>query len=242
MIRFQRVTKVFGAGPTRVCAVNDLTLHVPPGEFCSVMGPSGSGKSTLLHLVAGLTPITSGEVFLEGAPLSGLGRAEMARIRRRHVGFVFQFFNLLPYLTAERNVALPLVVDGRPPAAIRERVEAALREVDLLDRRHHRPGELSGGEMQRVAIARALVASPRVLLADEPTGNLDSGAAREIFALLRRLNDTSGVTIVLVTHDAASASWGDRVVRLVDGQVAEEIRVSKQRAVAGPTTCTKGLS
>jgi putative ABC transport system ATP-binding protein len=236
VIRFDAVSKTFGEGPTRVCAVNELSLDVPAGEFCAVMGPSGSGKSTLLHLVAGLTPITRGEVYVDGKPISGRTAAEMARMRRRDIGFVFQFFNLLPYLSAERNVALPLVVDGQPRAAIAERVEHVLRLVGLLERRHHKPGELSGGEMQRVAVARALVASPRVLLADEPTGNLDSVAAREIVALLRRMNDELGVTIMLVTHDPTCASWGDRVVRLVDGRVAEEIRVPKQQLAARPAS------
>jgi putative ABC transport system ATP-binding protein len=230
VIRFDTVSKTFGEGATRVCAVDELSLEVPTGEFCTMMGPSGSGKSTLLHLVAGFTSITKGEIYVDGKPISGLGREEMARMRRRDIGFVFQFFNLLPYLSAERNVALPLVVDGQPRSAIEERVERVLRLVDLLDRRQHKPGELSGGEMQRVAVARALVASPRLLLADEPTGNLDSTGAREIVALLRRMNDELGVTIMLVTHDATCASWGDRVVRLVDGKIAEEIRVPKQEA------------
>ncbi len=236
MIRFDSVSKTFGQGVTRVCAVDDLSLEVPTGQFCTIMGPSGSGKSTVLHLVAGFTPITKGEIYLDGKPISRLGHVEMARIRRQDIGFVCQFFNLLPYLSAERNVALPLIVDGRPRPVVSERVGQALRLVDLVDRRHHKPGELSGGEMQRIAVARALVASPRLLLADEPTGNLDSVAAREIIALLRRLNDRLGVTIVLVTHDAACASWGDRVVRLVDGKIAEEIRVPKQHAVAGPAS------
>jgi len=236
VIRFDSVSKTFGQGVTRVCAVDDLSLEVPTGQFCTIMGPSGSGKSTVLHLVAGFTPITKGEIYLDGKPISRLGHVEMARIRRQDIGFVFQFFNLLPYLSAERNVALPLIVDGRPRPVVSERVGQALRLVDLVDRRHHKPGELSGGEMQRIAVARALVASPRLLLADEPTGNLDSVAAREIIALLRRLNDRLGVTIVLVTHDAACASWGDRVVRLVDGKIAEEIRVPKQHAVAGPAS------
>src|SRR5262249_16216241 len=140
MIRFAKVTKAFGDGPTRVCAVNEFSLEVPRGEFCSVMGPSGSGKSTLLHLVAGFTPITKGEVYLDGRPISGIDRETMAQLRRREIGFIFQFFNLLPYLSAERNVALPLVVDGQPRSVIEERTERALRLVGLLDRRGHKPG------------------------------------------------------------------------------------------------------
>ncbi len=236
MIRFEAVSKTFGQGPTQVRAVDELSLEIPTGEFCTMMGPSGSGKSTLLHLVAGFTPITKGEIYVDRKRISALGREEMARMRRRDMGFVFQFFNLLPYLSAERNVALPLVVDGRPRSVIDECVERVLRLVALLDRRQHKPGELSGGEMQRVAVARALVASPRLLLADEPTGNLDSAGAREIIALLRRMNDELGVTILLVTHDAACASWGDRVVRLIDGKIAEEIRVPKQQAMAGASS------
>jgi putative ABC transport system ATP-binding protein len=232
LIRFERVTKTFGHAAMCVRAVDSFSLDVPTGDFCSIMGPSGSGKSTLLHCLAGFTPIASGEIYLDGRPISQLGREEMARLRRREIGFVFQFFNLLPYVSAERNVALPLVVDGRPPSMIRERVEQVLRLVELLDRRHHKPGELSGGEMQRVAIARALVASPRLVLADEPTGNLDSTAAREIVAMLRRMNEELGITIVMVTHDATCASWGNRVIRLVDGRIAEEIRLPRQSAVA----------
>jgi putative ABC transport system ATP-binding protein len=236
VIRFDAVSKTFGVGPTRVGAVREVTLHVQKGEFCAVMGPSGSGKSTLLHLVAGFTTITTGEIYVDGKPISGLRRAELARLRRRDIGFVFQFFNLLPYLTAERNVALPLVLDAQPRAVISERVEQVLRLVGLLDRRHHKPGELSGGEMQRVALARALVASPRLLLADEPTGNLDSVAAREVVSLLRRMNDDLGVTILMVTHDPTCASWGDRVVRLVDGRVAEEISVPRPQPVTRPAS------
>jgi putative ABC transport system ATP-binding protein len=235
MIRFNDVTKFFGEGPTRMRAIDNLSLEIATGEFCSIMGPSGSGKSTLLHLIAGFTPIAEGEIYLDGQPISQLGPAALARIRRRDIGFIFQFFNLLPYLDAERNVALPLVIDGRARSEIEERTNHVLRLVGLLERRHHKPGQLSGGEMQRVAIARALVAGPRLLLADEPTGNLDSTAAREIISLLRRMNDSLGVTIALVTHDAACASWGDRVVRLVDGRIAEEIRVPKQRMVGGPS-------
>ena len=234
MIRFEAVSKVFGQGATRVCAVDQLSLDVPAGQFCTIMGPSGSGKSTILHLIAGFTPITEGQIYVDGKPISRLAREELARMRRQDIGFVFQFFNLLPYLSAERNVALPLLLDGQSPTVIRHRVEKALHLVGLLDRRHHKPGELSGGEMQRIAVARALVASPRLLLADEPTGNLDSIAAREIVMLLRRMNDELGVTIVLVTHDATSASWGDRVVRFVDGRIAEEIHVPKRQAVGGP--------
>lgn len=232
LIRFERVTKTFVQGAMCVRAVDNFSLDVPTGDFCSITGPSGSGKSTLLHCLAGFTAITSGEIYFDGRPIAQLGREDMARLRRREIGFVFQFFNLLPYLSAERNVALPLVVDGRPPSVIRERVEQVLRLVELLDRRHHKPGELSGGEMQRVAIARALVASPRLVLADEPTGNLDSTAAREIVAMLRRMNEELRVTIVLVTHDATCASWGDRVIRLVDGRIADEVRLPRQSAVA----------
>ena len=227
MIRFDSVGKRFGAGPTGALAITGLSFTVAAGEFCTIMGPSGSGKSTLLHLIAGFTPLTEGEIYLDDAPISGLGKEELARLRRRDIGFVFQFFNLLPYLSAERNIALPLVVDGKPQSFIDQRVEEMLRAVDLIDKGHRKPGELSGGEMQRVAVARALVSSPRLLLADEPTGNLDSNAAREIVALLRRMNEKLGITILMVTHDAACASWGDRVVRLVDGRIAEEIRVAK---------------
>jgi putative ABC transport system ATP-binding protein len=227
MIRFENVSKVFGQGPTQVHVLKNLTFTVPEGQFCAVMGPSGSGKSTILHLAAGLTPLTAGEVHVEDAHLSEMTDRDAALFRRRKIGIVFQFFHLLPYLTAEENVALPLLLDGCPAAVIAESTERVLRLVELLDRRHHKPSELSGGQMQRAAIARALVTRPRVILADEPTGNLDSTASTGIMQLLRRSNLELGVTILMVTHDPVCASYGQRVIRLMDGRIVEDIDVGE---------------
>jgi putative ABC transport system ATP-binding protein len=225
MIRFDRVTKRFGTGLTEVRVLDRFSLDVPPGQFCTIMGPSGAGKSTTLHLLAGLTAPTAGEVSLGERRLSAMSERELAVVRRREVGFVFQFFHLLPYLDAGENVALPLLMDGFSAVAVRERVDRTLALVDLTHRRRHKPAQLSGGEMQRVAIARALVIEPRVLLADEPTGNLDSSASHGIMQLLRRSNEQLGVTILMVTHDPVCASYGDRVIRLVDGRTVEDIDV-----------------
>ncbi len=228
MIRFVGVSKMFGRGATEVPVLRDLSLTIPAGQFCTVMGPSGSGKSTILHLVAGLTRPTTGEVEVGDRRLSEMTERDLSLMRRREVGFIFQFFHLLPYLDAQENVALPLLVDGHSLPGIQDRAERALTVVDMLHRRHHKPSELSGGEMQRVAIARALVVSPRLILADEPTGNLDSVASHAIMRLLRRSNEELGVTILMVSHDPVCASYGDRVLRLVDGQVVEDIDVANR--------------
>jgi putative ABC transport system ATP-binding protein len=228
MIRFSRVTKVFGEGHTQVCALRDLSLEIPARQFCTIMGPSGSGKSTVLHLVASLTKPTEGEIYLGDRPLSRMTDRDAAMMRRREIGFVFQFFHLIPYLDAEENIGLPLLLDGHSLHNAGDRTERVLTLVDLLNRRHHKPTELSGGEMQRVAIARALVTSPRVILADEPTGNLDSTASHGIMRLLRRSTEQLGVTVLMVTHDPVCAAYGDRVVRLVDGQIVEDIDVTER--------------
>jgi putative ABC transport system ATP-binding protein len=227
MIRFENVSKVFGQGATQVNVLKNLTFTVPQGQFCAVMGPSGSGKSTILHLAAGLTPLTAGEVHVDDAHLSKMTDRDAALFRRRKIGIVFQFFHLLPYLTAEENVALPLLLDSCPAAMIAESTERVLRLVELLDRRHHKPSELSGGQMQRAAIARALVTRPGVILADEPTGNLDSTASTGIMQLLRRSNVELGVTILMVTHDPVCASYGQRVIRVMDGRIVEDIDVGE---------------
>ena len=227
MIRFENVSKVFGQGATQVNVLKNLTFTVPQGQFCAVMGPSGSGKSTILHLAAGLTPLTAGEVHVDDAHLSTMTDRDAALFRRRKIGIVFQFFHLLPYLTAEENVALPLLLDSCPATMIAESTERVLRLVELLDRRHHKPSELSGGQMQRAAIARALVTRPGVILADEPTGNLDSTASTGIMQLLRRSNIELGVTILMVTHDPVCASYGQRVIRVMDGRIVEDIDVSE---------------
>jgi putative ABC transport system ATP-binding protein len=222
MISVRGVHKVFRQGETEVPALAGLSLEVPTGVFVSVMGPSGSGKSTLLHLMGGLDVPTAGEIVIDGTPISGMTDDEITIFRRRKIGFVFQFFNLLPTYSAEENVALPLLLDRRRPRDVRTRVQAALEQVGLAHRRRHRPDELSGGEMQRVAIARALVIEPALILADEPTGNLDTRTGEHILALIRDANRSRGCTVVLVTHDARAAAYGDRIVTLKDGMVVDD--------------------
>jgi putative ABC transport system ATP-binding protein len=219
MISLRAVRKVYGQGETEVCALSNVSLDVPPGQLVAVVGPSGSGKSTLLHLMGGLDQPSSGEITIGGTPISRMTDDEITIFRRRKIGFVFQFFNLLPTLTAEENVALPLLLDGRGRREIEPAVAAVLDQVGLARRRRHRPDELSGGEMQRVAIARALVIDPVLILADEPTGNLDSRTGEQILELIRDANQRRGATVLLVTHDAHAASYGTRTVTMQDGAV-----------------------
>ena len=221
MISLRRVRKVFGHGDTAVCALGGVDLDIPAGQLVSVVGPSGSGKSTLLHLLGGLDQPTEGEIVIGGTPISGMSDDEITVFRRRKIGFVFQFFNLLPTLTAEENVALPLLLDGRGWREVRPKVESVLDQVGLGRRRQHRPDELSGGEMQRVAIARALVIDPVLILADEPTGNLDSRTGEQVLALVRDAN-RGGATVVLVTHDTHTASYGSRTVTMQDGGIVSD--------------------
>ena len=221
MIELKKVTRAYSHGTRTILALHDVSLHIRAGEFLSVMGPSGSGKSTLLNLIGGLDQPSSGEIFIDGKPLHGISDDELTLIRRRRVGFIFQFFNLLPILTAEENVGLPLLLEGVPFSKVRPKAEALLRKVGLGERTGHRPEQLSGGEMQRVAIARALIAGPAVLLADEPTGNLDTRTSIEIFELLKGLH-REGQTIVMVTHDPKAAAHGTRTVTLRDGNIAED--------------------
>jgi putative ABC transport system ATP-binding protein len=219
MIALREVHKVYRQGGTEVHALAGVSLDVAAGEFVAVMGPSGSGKSTLLHLVGGLDAPTSGEIVVEGRALARMTDDEITAFRRRKIGFVFQFFNLLPTYSAEENVTLPLLLDGCPARAARARARAALTQVGLGHRARHRPDALSGGEMQRVAIARALVVNPALILADEPTGNLDTATGEQVLALLAEANRTRGCTVVLVTHEARAAACGRRVVTLRDGVV-----------------------
>jgi putative ABC transport system ATP-binding protein len=207
----------YGAGDTAVDALCDVSLEIAAGELTAVMGPSGSGKSTLMHLLAGLDRPTRGEVRIAGTGIAELSDTALTKLRREHVGFVFQFFNLLPMLSAEENVVLPLSIAGTKPD--REWVDGLLESVGLTDRREHRPAELSGGQQQRVAIARALVTRPTVVFADEPTGNLDSKTSVEILELLRRSVEELGQTLVMVTHDAAAATIADRILFLGDGRI-----------------------
>jgi len=223
LIRFSNIYKHFGEAEMRVDALRAVDLEIPRGQMCAVMGPSGSGKSTLLHLAAGLVAPDSGHVHLDGDNVTALGAEDLSALRRRKIGFIFQFFNLLPYLTAADNVGLPLRLDERDESDVRAEVERSLELVGMSHRASHKASTLSGGEMQRIAIARALAISPAVVLADEPTGNLDSVSGRQIIELLRDLNEETGVTTVVVTHDPVWGSFCDRIVRLSDGSVTEDI-------------------
>lgn len=227
MIELKGVTRTYRHGEKDIRALSDITLSIGTGEFLSVMGPSGSGKSTLLNLIGGLDQPSTGEIFIDGIPLHGVSDDELTLIRRRRVGFIFQFFNLLPVLTAAENVGLPLLLEGIPFGVIKPKAEALLQKVGLRERTEHRPEQLSGGEMQRVAIARALIADPAVLLADEPTGNLDSRTSADILMLLTGLH-REGQTIVMVTHDQKAASHGTRTITLRDGSIAEDTATKGQ--------------
>ncbi len=224
MIELKNASKKYQQGTREVHALRDVSLSIQKGEFLSVMGPSGSGKSTLLNLIGGLDQPTGGEIFIDGRPLHGISDDELTLIRRRRVGFIFQFFNLLPILTAVENVSLPLLLEGTPFAQIKPKAVELLEKMGLGTRIEHRPEQLSGGEMQRVAIARALVTNPAVLHADEPTGNLDSHTSEDIFLLLKSLHQ-QGQTIVMVTHDPRAAAYGSRIVTLKDGTVSEDISI-----------------
>jgi putative ABC transport system ATP-binding protein len=221
MIEIKQATKTYHQGMKEIHALRDISLTIARGEFLSIMGPSGSGKSTLLNLIGGLDQPTSGEIFIDSIPLHGISDDELTIIRRRRIGFIFQFFNLLPILTAAENVGLPLLLEGLPFSKVKPRAEALLRKVGLAERIEHRPEQLSGGEMQRVAIARALITNPAVLLADEPTGNLDSRTSEEIFRLLSGLH-AEGQTIVMVTHDRSAAGHGTRLITLKDGALDKD--------------------
>jgi putative ABC transport system ATP-binding protein len=219
LICAQEVKKTFGRGDEKVEALRGVTLSVQPGEFLAVVGASGSGKSTLLHLLGGLDRPTAGSVLLEGRPLERLSDRDLAQVRRRRLGFVFQFFNLYPTMSAAENVALPWILDHRPESRFRPRCRELLETVGLADRAGHLPHQLSGGEMQRVAIARALAMDPPVILADEPTGNLDSTNGLLILDLLERQVREQGKTLVLVTHNPHAAVRADRVAHFGDGVV-----------------------
>jgi putative ABC transport system ATP-binding protein len=215
------ITRRYGEGSTAVDALRGVSLEVEAGQLVAVMGPSGSGKSTLMHILAGLDKPTSGSVTIAGNELTTLADAKLTRLRREHIGFVFQFFNLLPMLTAEENVVLPLSIAGEKPD--RRWLDELLGKTGLADRSSHRPSELSGGQQQRVAIARALVSRPTILFADEPTGNLDSKTSGEILELLRDSVTAYGQTTVMVTHEARAAAIADRILFLADGLIVREL-------------------
>jgi putative ABC transport system ATP-binding protein len=213
------LTRRYGDGDSAVEAVRGVSLAIPAGEFTAIMGPSGSGKSTLMHLMAGLDRPTEGTVEIAGEDITEMNDKQLTLLRRKHIGFVFQAFNLVPTLNAEENVTLPLSIAGRK--IDQEWVDSVITRVGLDDRRTHRPAEMSGGQQQRVAVARAIVAEPTVLFADEPTGNLDSRSSAEVIDLLREAATVYGQTIVMVTHDPDAAEAADRVIHLADGRVEE---------------------
>jgi putative ABC transport system ATP-binding protein len=223
------VARRYGDGESAVDALRGVTLDVPAGQFLAVMGPSGSGKSTLMHLLAGLDRPTNGSVHIGGEDITTMSDKQLTRLRRRHIGFVFQQFNLLPTLTAEENITLPLSIarSKRP----RDEIDALIERVGLGDRRGHRPAQLSGGQQQRVAIARALVSQPTVLFADEPTGNLDSSSGADVLALLREAVERERQTTVMVTHDPRAAASADRVVFLADGRIVGDLARPSEDAI-----------
>jgi len=230
VVELRGVTRVYGSRGAAVRALDGVDIACPAGSWTTVMGPSGSGKSTLLHCAAGLERVTGGEVWIGGRDITNASDAELTRLRRTAVGFVFQSFNLIESLSAEQNVAMPLRLAGHRPG--RRQVREVLASVGLADRARHRPRELSGGQQQRVAIARAMVTRPSVLFADEPTGALDSTSARSILGMLRAMVDVSGQTIVMVTHDPAAAASADRVLFLHDGRVVDRLDRPTTREVA----------
>jgi putative ABC transport system ATP-binding protein len=229
VVRADDVVRVYGEGDTAVRALRGVSVQIEPGQLTAVMGPSGSGKSTLMHILAGLDKPTSGSVQIDGIEITTLGDNDLTRLRRKHIGFIFQFFNLLPMLTARDNVLLPMTIAGEKPDD--GFFDELIDRVGLGDRLTHRPAELSGGQQQRVAIARALVSRPTVVFADEPTGNLDSRTSGEILTLMRGSVDEYGQTTVMVTHDAKAAAMADRVLYLADGEIVKETGQSSQHEI-----------
>jgi putative ABC transport system ATP-binding protein len=229
MMELQEATKVYEQGRRKVHALRGVSLRIDAGEFVSIMGPSGSGKSTLLHLLGALDTPTTGRALFDGKDLQSMSDRERSLLRRSRIGFVFQFFNLLPTLTAVENVALPLLLAGESRTKARKQALAGIDGVGLGDRADHFPEELSGGEMQRIAIARALVGQPDAVLCDEPTGNLDSATSKEILTLLRGLPESGRCAVVIVTHDPAAAAYGDRIVHIRDGLMEGASSVDGER-------------
>ena len=226
IIQAIELTKTYGKGEAAVNALDRVNVNIHPGEFVAVMGPSGCGKSTLLHLIGGLDRVTAGRVLIDGDDLSKLDDTKLTELRRRKIGFVFQFFNLIPVLDATENAALPLTLDSVKPAEAKAKAADWLKKVGLGNRLGNRPDQLSGGQQQRVAVARALVAEPKLVLADEPTGNLDTKASDEIAVLLRQVADDWGRTVLMVTHDPRIAAYADRIIFLKDGTIVDEARLN----------------
>jgi len=239
LVQVENLTKVYGTGETSVTALDHVNLEVNAGEFVAVMGPSGCGKSTLLHLMGGLDRPSDGRVIIDGQPIEDLSDDALTRLRRQKIGFVFQFYNLIPMLNATENAALPILLDGGNPAQAKARAADWLKKMGLGDRLDSRPDQLSGGQQQRVAIARALVAEPQLVLADEPTGNLDSHASDEIAALLRQVADAWGRAVVMVTHDPHIAAYADRILFLKDGAIVAEKRPEARDANAADWVADK---
>jgi putative ABC transport system ATP-binding protein len=231
VVRASDLTRRYGEAESAVDALRGVSIEIPEGQFAAVMGPSGSGKSTLMHILAGLDVPTSGQVWVGDEEITDMDDDQLTLLRRRQIGFIFQFFNLLPMLSAEANIVLPLSIAGEKPDD--EWLEEVLAKVGLTDRRSHRPSELSGGQQQRVAIARALLSKPTILFADEPTGNLDSTTSEEVLAVMRESVDTWSQTTLMVTHDASAAATADRVLFLADGVVVEDAEGMTERDVLG---------
>ncbi|MHB8136018.1 MAG: ABC transporter ATP-binding protein [Anaerolineaceae bacterium] len=222
IIQTENLTKIYGKGSTAVTALDHVNLQVRQGEFVAVMGPSGCGKSTLLHLLGGLDRPTEGQVIIEDTPIAEMNDDHLTELRRRKIGFIFQFFNLIPVLNALENAALPVTLDGIKPADAKAKASEWLHRFGLIDRLNNRPDQLSGGQQQRIAVARALVAEPALILADEPTGNLDTRAGDEIANLLRDVSKKYNRTVIMVTHDPRIAAYADRIIFLKDGKVIDE--------------------
>lgn len=216
------LNKVYTMGNVEVEVLKDINLEIKEGEFVSIMGPSGSGKSTLLYLIGGLDKPSSGTIRVKGREIAGLKDSEESRLRRQEMGFIFQFYNLIPNLNVEENIMLPILLDGKKLKDYRKELDSILDIVGLSERRRHTPRELSGGQQQRVAIARALINQPDIILADEPTGNLDSKTSAEVLDLLKKINKENGKTIIQVTHSREAADYGQRIIHVKDGKVSEE--------------------
>lgn len=219
IIKVNNLSKVFGHNGNQVKVLDDLSFEINSGEFVSLMGASGSGKSTLLYLIGGLDKPTEGTVYIEDNDINKLKEKKMAKLRRKDIGFVFQFYNLVQNLTVEENIMLPVVMDGRKEKDYRERLDKILKIIGLEDKRKNLPNELSGGQQQRVSIARAIILSPKIILADEPIGNLDSKSGKEVMDLFKKINEEEGITILQVTHSEEAATYGNRLIHLKDGKI-----------------------
>lgn len=219
IIKVSKLDKTFGKGDNAVRVLKDVSFEINKGEFVSLMGASGSGKSTLLYLIGGLDKPTDGKVYINGKDISTLKEKEMAKLRRKDIGFVFQFYNLVQNLTVEENIMLPVVMDGKKEKDYKERLDKILDIIGLKNKRNNLPNELSGGQQQRVSIARAIILSPTILLADEPIGNLDSKAGEEVMKLFKEINEKEGITILQVTHSSDAAKYGNRLINLKDGKI-----------------------